>query len=164
MILRVGRNNSVGMATSYELDGKGIQYWWGLNFPQPSRPVLWSIQPPVQWVLGLFSQGVKRKNVELNHFPPNSVEVKERVQLSLYSPSGPTRSVLGWNSLYNFKYYPAKSLTYLWERSFWRCRLLEIGSGSDVLLSWRWRRQVPRNVRKLTTVLGFKPQRTQFFI
>jgi len=74
------------MATSYELDGKGIQYRWGRNFPQPSRPALGSILPPVQWVLSLFSQGVKEKNVELNHFLSNSVEVKERVELNLYSP------------------------------------------------------------------------------
>jgi len=56
MILSASRNNSVGIATSCKLDGKGIQYRWGRNFPHPSRPALSSIQPPVQWVLA-FSRG-----------------------------------------------------------------------------------------------------------
>jgi hypothetical protein len=44
--------------TGYGLDGPGIEYRWGRDFPHLSRPALGTIQPPVQWVPGL-SRGVK---------------------------------------------------------------------------------------------------------
>jgi hypothetical protein len=40
--------------------------------------------------------GVKRPGRGINHPPPSSTEVKERVELYLYSPSGPARPVVGW--------------------------------------------------------------------
>jgi len=46
----VGRDSSVGIATRYGLDGLGIEYRWGANFPRPSRPTLEHTQPPIQWV------------------------------------------------------------------------------------------------------------------
>jgi len=41
--------------------------------------------------------GVKRPECGLGHPSPPSAEVKERVQLYLYSPSRPSWPVLGWN-------------------------------------------------------------------
>ena len=38
---------------------------------------------------------VKRPGRGVDHPPPSSSEVKERVELILYSPSGPSCSVLG---------------------------------------------------------------------
>ena len=38
------------IATGYGLDGPGIEYWWGRDFPHLSRPTLGPTQPPVQWV------------------------------------------------------------------------------------------------------------------
>jgi len=61
----------------------------GMSF---SAPALWSTQPPVQWVPGL-SRGVKRPGGGVDH--PFSAEVKERVELYLYSPCGPSLSVIG---------------------------------------------------------------------
>ena len=36
----VGRDNSVGVATRYGLDGPGIEARWGRDFSHPSRPAL----------------------------------------------------------------------------------------------------------------------------
>jgi hypothetical protein len=43
-------------------------------------------QPPIQWVSGALSLGVKRPRREADHSPPFSSEVKEYVELYLYSP------------------------------------------------------------------------------
>jgi len=51
-------------------------------------------QPPVEWVLGLFT-GVKRPGHGVDHPSPSSTKVKERVNLYLYSPTGPSWPVLG---------------------------------------------------------------------
>jgi len=42
-----------------------------------------------------FFPGVKRPAPGVDHPPPSSAEVKERVELYLYSPSGPPWPVLG---------------------------------------------------------------------
>jgi hypothetical protein len=54
--LMVGPDSSVGIATSYWLNGSGIESWWGRNIPHPFRPALGSTQPPIQWVPG-YSRG-----------------------------------------------------------------------------------------------------------
>ena len=64
------------------------------DFPHPSRPVLGPTHPPVQWAPGL-SRGLKRPGRGSDHPPPSSAEVKERVELYLYSPSGPQWPVIG---------------------------------------------------------------------
>ena len=47
------RDNSVGIATRYGLDGPGIESRWERDFPHPSRQALAPTQPPIQWVPGL---------------------------------------------------------------------------------------------------------------
>jgi len=39
--------------------------------------------------------GVMRPGRGVDHHPPSSAEVKERVELNLYTPSGPSWLVLG---------------------------------------------------------------------
>ena len=78
-----GLDSSVGIATRYRLDGPGIESLWGRDFPHPSRLALGPTQPPIQRVPGL-SVGKTAGTCR----PPktSSAEVKERVELYLYSP------------------------------------------------------------------------------
>jgi hypothetical protein len=52
-----GRDSSVGIATRYGLDGPGIEYHWGQDYPRPSRPNLGPTQSPVKWVPCVFFEG-----------------------------------------------------------------------------------------------------------
>jgi hypothetical protein len=88
------RDSVVGIVTRYGLDGPGIESRWRRDFQHPSRPALGPTQPPIQWVPRLFP-GVKRPGRGVDHPPSSSATVKERVQLYLYSPSGPSWPVLG---------------------------------------------------------------------
>jgi hypothetical protein len=59
-------------------------------FTTASRRTLGHTQPPIQWVPGDLSLGVKRPGREADHSPPSSAKVKECVELylhSLYTPS-----------------------------------------------------------------------------
>jgi hypothetical protein len=47
-------------------------------------------QPPIQWVPGALSLGVKRPLREADHSPPSSAEVKKWVELYLHSPNTPS--------------------------------------------------------------------------
>jgi hypothetical protein len=58
-------------------------------FITASRTAVGSTQPPIQWVTGALSLGVKRPGREADHSPPPSAEVKEWVELYLLSPNTP---------------------------------------------------------------------------
>jgi hypothetical protein len=96
----VGRDRVDGIATRYGLDGPGIESQWGQDFLHTSRPDLGPIQPPIQWIPGLFpvgggGGGGKSAGACVDHPHQSSAEVKERVDLYLYSPSGPSWPVIG---------------------------------------------------------------------
>jgi hypothetical protein len=55
-------------------------------FTTASRTALGPTQPPIQWVQGSLSLGVKQPVCEADHSPPSSAEVKECVELYLHSP------------------------------------------------------------------------------
>jgi hypothetical protein len=48
------RDSSVSIASSYGLDGSGIETRWGRDFPHMSRPFLGPTQTLIQWVPGLY--------------------------------------------------------------------------------------------------------------
>jgi hypothetical protein len=90
----MGRDSSVGVATRYRLDGPGIESrWGGREFPHLRRPALGPTQPPGQWVPVLLPGG-KRPGRDVTHLPPSSAEVKEKVELYIYSPCGPSWPVV----------------------------------------------------------------------
>ena len=80
----MGRDSSVGIAIRYGLDGPEIESLWGRDFPHLSRPALRPTQPPVKWVPGL-SRGKVRPGRNADPSPPPSAEVKNRVELYLYT-------------------------------------------------------------------------------
>ena len=84
-----GPGSSVGIATCYGLDGPGIESRCGARFSA-------SVQTgpghhPASYTMGTESfPVVKRPGPGVDHPPPSSAEIKERVELYLYSPFGPS--------------------------------------------------------------------------
>jgi hypothetical protein len=66
LMMELNRDSSVGIATGYRLDGRGV----GVRVP------VGPTQPPIQWVLGALSPGVKRPVCVADHSPPSDAEVK----------------------------------------------------------------------------------------
>jgi len=79
-------DSSVGTATRYGLDGPGIESPWGAIF---STHVQTGPEAhPASYLMGTGPfPGVKRPRRGVDHPPPSRVEVKERVELYLYSTS-----------------------------------------------------------------------------
>jgi hypothetical protein len=64
----VSRDSVVGIASPNRVKN--------FLFSKSSRPALRSTQPPIQWVPGALSPGVKRPGLEVDHSPPASAEFK----------------------------------------------------------------------------------------
>jgi hypothetical protein len=63
----------VGIATTYGLDNRGVGVRVPVRsriFSTSSRPALGSTQPPIQWVPGALTAGVKLPGREADHSPP----------------------------------------------------------------------------------------------
>ena len=91
--VRSGPGSSVGIATGYGPDGPGIESRWGARFSAPVQTGPGA--QPASFTKGTGSfAGVKRPDRGADHPPPYSAEVKERVQLYFYSPSGLSWPVL----------------------------------------------------------------------
>jgi hypothetical protein len=78
----MSRKSAVGIETAYRLDDG----WVGVGVPvgsrifsSPYRPDrFWgSTQPPIKWVQGAISPGVKQQGREGGNSPPTSAEVKK---------------------------------------------------------------------------------------
>jgi hypothetical protein len=68
---------AIGLPTGYGLDEKGGRIsspgrMKNFLFSTSSRPALGLTQPPIQWVPGALSPGVKQPGCEADHSPPTS--------------------------------------------------------------------------------------------
>jgi hypothetical protein len=72
-----------------------------------SRTALGSTQPPIQWVPGGLSLGVKQPQYEADHSPPSSAEVKNAWSYT----STPQYATMAWCSVKKKK--PSDNLTFL---------------------------------------------------
>jgi len=89
-----GRYRVVSTATHYTLDGSEIESQWSEgDFPHPSRPA-----HTASYTRSVESfPGVERPRRGADHPPPTSAKIKERLELYLYSTSGPSMLLLGRN-------------------------------------------------------------------
>jgi hypothetical protein len=87
-------DSSVGIATRYGLDGPGIESRWGARFSAPVQTGPGAHPASYTMGTGCFP-GVKRPGRGVDHPHPPSAEIKERVELYLFSPSGPSWPVPG---------------------------------------------------------------------
>jgi hypothetical protein len=94
VLWKVGWESSVGIETLYGLDGPEIESQWGARF---SAPVQTGREAhPDSYTIGNGSfSGVRRPGRGVDQPSPSSAEVKERVELYLYFPSGPSWPVIG---------------------------------------------------------------------
>jgi hypothetical protein len=101
--MEVGRDSSVGIATRYGLDGPGIKFQWGARLSAPVQTS--GGAHPASCTMGTGSfPGVKRPGHGVDHQPPSSAKVKERAEIYLYSPSGPSWPVIGRTLPFNEVY------------------------------------------------------------
>jgi hypothetical protein len=97
------RDSSVGIATGYGLDGPGIDSRWGETYSAPVQTGPGA--HPASYTMGTGSfSGVKRPGRGVDHPPPSSAEVKEGLELYLYSPPGPSWPVIGWTVPFTFTF------------------------------------------------------------
>jgi hypothetical protein len=84
--------NVIGIATAYGLDDRGVREGSSPGkaknflFSTLSRPALGLTQPPIKWVPGAFSSGVKQQGLEADHSPPTSAEV-EKMWIYTFTPT-----------------------------------------------------------------------------
>ena len=81
----MGRDSSVVIEIRYELDGPGIEFRWEGRFSAPIQTG--PRDRPASYTMGTGSlPGVKWPVHGVDHPPPSSAKVKERVELYFYSP------------------------------------------------------------------------------
>jgi hypothetical protein len=88
------RNIAVGLTTCYCLDDPVIESRWGARFPAHVQTGPGAYPPSYTVGSGSFP-GVKWPRRGVDHPPTPSAEVKEKVELYLYSPSGPSWPIIG---------------------------------------------------------------------
>ena len=97
-----GRDSSVGTATRYVLDGPGIESRWGARYSAPVQTGPGSYPASCTMGTGSFPW-VMQPGRGTDHPPPSKRRGHERVELYLYSPSGPSWPIIG--RTFTFRYY-----------------------------------------------------------
>ena len=97
----VGWDGVVSIAACCGLVSLGIESWWGQDFLHLSRLAL---VPPTSFTVGTrsLSPGVKRPGRSIDHPPLSSAKVEGRVELYLFSSSGPSWPVLSLTCLFTY--------------------------------------------------------------
>jgi hypothetical protein len=72
-----GRDSVVGIATGSGLDDQSPGRVENFFFATSSRPALGSTQPPIQWIPGTLSPGLKRQGGDADHSPRALAEVRK---------------------------------------------------------------------------------------
>ena len=90
------RDRSVGIATRYGLAGQGIESRLGVRFSSPVQ-TSHATHPATYTMDSGSSPGLKRPMRGVDHPLPSSAEVKERVELYLYSLYELSWPVQGWS-------------------------------------------------------------------
>jgi hypothetical protein len=96
----------------YGLDCRGFESLQRLRIfllTTMSRLALWPTQPPIHWVPGTFSLGLKQLGHEADHPPPSSAEVKECMELYLHFPNMPSWCGAQLKHRDNFTFYLVNS-------------------------------------------------------
>jgi len=89
------------IALGYELDDWGFESLLGLGIfllTTASRQALGPTHPPIQWVLGALSLGIKRPGRDAQHWHPSSAEVKNAWSYTCIPPVRFHGVVLSWKS------------------------------------------------------------------
>jgi hypothetical protein len=93
----VAQDSVVGTTTHYGLGSPGIESeWWDF----PHWP--WGLPSLLYHGYLVSSPRAKQPGHDIDHPPPPSTKVKERVELYLCSPSGFSWPVLGWTLPYTY--------------------------------------------------------------
>ena len=93
----LGQDSSISIATRLRTGRSGNQIPVVARFSAPVHTGYGA--HPASYTMGSGSfQGVKCPGRGVDHPPPYSAQVKERLELYLYSTSGPSWPVLGWTS------------------------------------------------------------------
>jgi hypothetical protein len=114
----LGRDIVIIIATGYRLDGPGIESrWGGARFSVPVQTCPRAHPASCKMGAKCLSRGVKRPGRGVDHPPHPRAEVKERVELYLLPPSGPSWPALGWIlPLFTLVDYPLRSV-WGWSRA-----------------------------------------------
>jgi hypothetical protein len=141
--------------TRYGLDGPEIEFRWEARFSALVQTG--SRTNPASYTVGTGSfPGINRPCCGVDHTLPSSAEVKERVELYLYSPSGPLWAVVGWNLPLPFtvsEHCPGKIKQHTRTTDLSQCRAvwLNLGLGDDRCRS----ADIMTQPRNLTTCICF---------
>ena len=123
-ILWGGRDSLVCIATRYGLDSPWIESQLGQDFPHPSWPALGPTQP---LYIGYRAFLVGKAAAAWRWPPtPSITEVKERVELYLYSPYGFSWPVLGCTLPLPLQYFEGKRCFQLPLPWWWRQQFLAV--------------------------------------